>query len=56
MDTEVVKPLIEIQDVRFRAVVSETDGLADSRCFAATVVARDLTSALPHLPFLADPH
>ena len=31
-DTEVVIPLIEIEDVRYRAVVGETDGLADSRC------------------------
>jgi len=30
-DTEVVNPLIEIENVRIRAVISETDGLADSR-------------------------
>ena len=50
--TEVVNPLIEIENVRIRAVISETDGLADSRSTGVLpLVARDLASALPHLPF-----
>lgn len=54
-DTEIANPLIEIEDVRIRAVVSETDGLIAGVLPAATVVARDFISALLHLPSSADP-